>query len=741
MANASILKEYLVALGFKDNMTNKLNKTLNQSSQKVQAFSKGLVKGGMAIASLLAVANTGIAKFTAGLVKTDDELTKYAAGLGKGKEEARQLKYALDAMGKSMEEVEASPELTKTFKQLQKDAAAVKLPDMSEGLNQVRKVQTEFLRLRQAGSYAIQWVGHYLVKYLQQPMEKLRNVFNGLNNNILKNMPEWSKKIASVMASVVNITMSIIRGATNIFKAIKKIFDMIPGEVKIFMGILAALAAFIRAGPIGKLMMIFSVLMLLVEDFFTYLDGGDSLLGGFWQWLIDIWNELNKQGGVIEKMKKAFVTAMDAITKWIKKAIEWVKDFWRMLEENGIVENFKLAFEKVGDAIGKVFEAITSIVGGFLDLIFEGADNAKPFLAWLLSDALPGIIGLIADTVGVVAEALKWFFELPFVKEIVLALIVAWGAWTAAQWLLNVAMNANPIGLIIAGIVALITAAYLLVKNWDKVSAFFKDLWDKIKAVFANIGEWFADVFSQAWEGIKNVFSTVGEFFKGIWDTIVELFTSIGTAIGSAIGDAFKSVVNAIISFAENTINGFIKAINAAIGLINKIPGVEIKKIQLLDIPRLEKGSDDTPDTFIAGDVKGKGGELVTGAKGRKVFTAAETGNIFQTLKEIAGMGGKNADGTTDNGTLSSIASNVTSIAQVLSKATSMLGTLDKGLSQTRESAAGTSSVKNIYNQQTYDMQSHYTINDTSGRPQAVAEAVDRTQQMRLRNLQGILNT
>ncbi|KKX52563.1 MULTISPECIES: phage tail tape measure protein [Brevibacillus] len=42
--------------------------------------------------------------------------------------------------------------------------------------------------------------------------------------------------------------------------------------------------------------------------------------------------------------------------------------------------------------------------------------------------------------------------------------------WTVSQWALNVAMTANPIGLIIAGVAALVTSTYLLIKNWDEIS-------------------------------------------------------------------------------------------------------------------------------------------------------------------------------------------------------------------------------------------------------------------------------
>ena len=46
-------------------------------------------------------------------------------------------------------------------------------------------------------------------------------------------------------------------------------------------------------------------------------------------------------------------------------------------------------------------------------------------------------------------------------------------------------------------------------------------------------------------------------------------------------------------------------------------------------------GSNYAPDTFIAGEA---GAELITGARGRKVFTAAQTGDIFRNLGALSAV-------------------------------------------------------------------------------------------------------
>jgi len=85
-----------------------------------------------------------------------------------------------------------------------------------------------------------------------------------------------------------------------------------------------------------------------------------------------------------------------------------------------------------------------------------------------------------------------------------------------------------------------------------------------------------------------------------------------------------------------------ITGINTFFGGLNKVkipdwvPGVGGKGINIPLIPMLAKGSDSAPDTFIAGE---EGPELITNAKGSKVFTAAETFGLFDALKAMLSFG------------------------------------------------------------------------------------------------------
>lgn len=109
-----------------------------------------------------------------------------------------------------------------------------------------------------------------------------------------------------------------------------------------------------------------------------------------------------------------------------------------------------------------------------------------------------------------------------------------------------------------------------------KIKDWFGNLWGKIK-----------DGASSAWNWVKEKFSDFGDWFK-----------NMGKKAGEAVGSAFKSVINWVLEKVEDTINLPIRGINKAIGIINKIPGVDIGLIGEIRIPRLAKGGIATVPTL-----------------------------------------------------------------------------------------------------------------------------------------------
>lgn len=183
------------------------------------------------------------------------------------------------------------------------------------------------------------------------------------------------------------------------------------------------------------------------------------------------------------------------------------------------------------------------------------------------------------------------------------------------------------------------TTAWNVIKTvWNVVVSWFQAIWDGIKNVFSAVGNWFKNVFISAYNGIVNVFSKITGFFKGIWDSIKAIFSKVGQVIGDAITNTVKKAVNTVLSMAVKIINGFISAINIAIGVINAIPGVNIKKLNKLEVPSFDVGTNYVPEDMLAVVHKG---ERITPAKynnddwvGQDV-DMSETNDLLQNLIDL----------------------------------------------------------------------------------------------------------
>ncbi|WP_327162866.1 hypothetical protein [Streptomyces zaomyceticus] len=230
---------------------------------------------------------------------------------------------------------------------------------------------------------------------------------------------------------------------------------------------------------------------------------------------------------------------------------------------------------------------------------------------------------------------------------IVLLLVVALGLMAAAIWIVNIAMMANPVGLIIAGIVALIAIVVVLVMKWDEVqkalvayweqikadairvwdaiAAFFTAAWDKTVEDVLRVWTWITGFLTAAWDKTKadavRVWTWITGFLTAAWDKTKADAVRVWSAITGWISDQWNSLVS-FIRIAVDQIGGFFggmwdgittglkTALNAAIWMINQaieginvlisganmVPGVNIPFIPY--IPFLAEGGITTGPTL-----------------------------------------------------------------------------------------------------------------------------------------------
>lgn len=221
----------------------------------------------------------------------------------------------------------------------------------------------------------------------------------------------------------------------------------------------------------------------------------------------------NILGTIGEPIAQNILPILQAVSAWTGSTLApWVEDHKELVGVIGTTVVALIAFKAATVTIGFVWTFV------------KGAMISARVAMFALSNSIIGIrIGLMA--------------------------LAAWqGIVTAAQWAWNAAMTANPIGLIIVAIGALVAAGVALYMHWDTVKAKFLEVWQ-------GISDWFASL--SIYQDAVNI---VNGFINGLafgWDSVMlkvnELWAGlVGWFHGFSL---FESGQKLITTFADGIVS------------------------------------------------------------------------------------------------------------------------------------------------------------------------------------------
>lgn len=309
------------------------------------------------------------------------------------------------------------------------------------------------------------------------------------------------------------------------------------------------------------------------------------------------------------------------------------------------LEETRAIIEKVfGPEAAAVFDVIVNAVksvGEVIKSVFSGdVESARAIMENTFGASGVAIFDSFISIFDSVKQVLTSVFDVP--KEVGSVLIPAF------QEIFTVVFEVlTSIGSVFAEIFSVVIPIAV-----EVVSAVFAVFTSVVLPLLAEAFSWIANSV-QVWAGIftavlggafdivKNYVSTGIEVFNGLITFITGVFTGNWSQAWEGVSSIFSSIWNGIKTMCSSVMNTIIGAINAVIKGLNGIaipdwvPGVGGMSLDIPTIPQFAKGTNFTPDTFIAGE---QGAELITGAAGRKVFTAAQTGDIFNNLGKAQQM-------------------------------------------------------------------------------------------------------
>lgn len=312
--------------------------------------------------------------------------------------------------------------------------------------------------------------------------------------------------------------------------------------------------------------------------------------------------------------KSGLSDAFDGLTKAIKGTASPMEALGRAA--GGLLKFLMELIGPVGKILGAfasgVWDVMADVVGG----ISKAFDNLSKSMGGAAKNGNPvanvlkeigkhtDVIKALGTVVGVALAGLAAYKALIYgIRGAMLAWSTAVKVVTGVIKILNLIMNANPIGLIIAAIALLVVGLFELYKHFkpfrelvDGLAKYFVNAFKDMGKVLDTFVKGIQKTFSSIGKGISSGISAVGKFFSNLgkafqsgWNAFIKvvgkLFEGIGKVLlyallgavgvvaifGTSLYKAFSPIFKPIVEFVKTVFSGMGKAISNSLKEIQRI--------------------------------------------------------------------------------------------------------------------------------------------------------------------------
>lgn len=293
----------------------------------------------------------------------------------------------------------------------------------------------------------------------------------------------------------------------------------------------------------------------------------------------------NAWGDMKEEVGKKLLPYLGKFAEWFETKIPGIQNFILGIADKiqELVTKAEPYIAQIKDMFGKIFEKVKPALEETWQILSDAGtvaiDIAQDIINnWdRISPIVYTLVGAIAAYKLVMFGAWVYTTAMVAITKVKMAWdaaqAVATGTLTVKQWLLNAAMNANPIGFVITAIALLVGGIWLLCKNWDLVKKKTIELWKKLDnnplgkvlkfiikfgnpvSAMINVFLFLKDVITQNWETIK-------DFAMTLWDNLVGAFNYVKDVIlgvCDVVGGIFTAIWDGVVKALDKLKEGFNK--------------------------------------------------------------------------------------------------------------------------------------------------------------------------------------
>lgn len=297
----------------------------------------------------------------------------------------------------------------------------------------------------------------------------------------------------------------------------------------------------------------------------VYLKGLASNAQAFGGSLLDVVTN----GGGLQNFLTGLNNIISPLVNWWIALTRNVSIFIGTLSDSGGVQAFLASLSELWKGLTQLGQGLADAVTGFLavgqnggvaasigQLVGDAFNAAAPFVEKLAStlqslgdwaigngDAIRTIIAGIAGGFAAFKTASLISAAVTALKSFDAAAKIA----AAGQWVLNAAMNANPIVLVVTAIAALVSALVWFFtqtetgrKAWAAFTSFLSSAWQSVVSFVTGLGQNIANFFTQT---IPNAIQSV-----------IQWFQQLPSAIGTALSNLITSIGTWAVSFGQSAL-------------------------------------------------------------------------------------------------------------------------------------------------------------------------------------------
>lgn len=465
--------------------------------------------------------------------------------------------------------------------------------------------------------------------------ETLSSIFSGIGNTISTSVGSPMDFIKDRISDTINTIKTII---STLSPAFSTIFNGIKGFISNFVSsfsgattgvgnnigqIISFLGMF--SGPLGMVSFLFKNFGSEIGNLFT------SVANQLGPLLSNLGSTLGEiAGAIIPMITQAIAAFMPVIGQVISTVMNIVSSVLPVVIS--LINQLLPVMQQIISVVMQLWAALMPIIANLISSLLPVIQNIIKAVMNIVTAVAPAVIAIIQTIITIIQALLPVITSIINVVVKVVSTVITYVGMIITVIANVIAVIMSIISPIISFIAGVISAIFAVI---TPIIAFISGVFDTVVNVITGCWQMVFNLTSSIWNGIGNIVSGLSAIVSGVFNTISSTISRIMNSVANTISGVFQGIQNAwtgltgfvsgvfdgigsavetLVNQVKGFVNGVIGGVNAAISLINKIPGVNIGKI-----PELRYGTKRWQGGFAMMNEGGRG-EIVNLPNGAQVI-------------------------------------------------------------------------------------------------------------------------